>query len=106
MPEKKFPNEKILIEARKTLLKYLQQIADEKKITHQQIADLTGFKRNNVGRMLAGHYSPSLDNFMKLAQAVGCYFFVAEKESGSELTTTMRINLVIPAKRKCNKNFR
>jgi len=56
---------------RKSLLKSLAELAKEKNITQQEIADKTGFARNNVSRMLKGRYPPTLDNFIRLAEAVG-----------------------------------
>lgn len=58
-------------EARLRLCSLIKQTAKEKGITHQQIADFTGFRVNHISRMLAGRYAPSLDNFMKLAESVG-----------------------------------
>lgn len=84
-------NEDKYTEARKMLCSYLRELALAKNITHYEIADKTGFSANNISRMLQGHYSPSLDNFMKLAEAVGVYFFVADKDDeNSELTETMK----------------
>lgn len=83
-------NEKKYKEARALLLQYLSQKAREKGITQEQIAEKTGFTQNNVSRMLQGRYSPSLDNFMRLAEAVGAYFFVIDKEQDDELVDTMK----------------
>lgn len=71
--------------ARKMLMEYLRATALEKGITHAQIAEQTGFSPNNVSRMLMGHYSPSLDNFLRLAEAVNVYFFIIDKDEDDEL---------------------
>lgn len=63
-------NEEKYKEARRVIMDYLRQQAKEKGITHATIAELTGFKSNNVSRMLAGQYSPSLDNLIRLAEAI------------------------------------
>lgn len=83
-------NEEKYQEARKILLRFLSDQAKAKGITHEQIAEKTGFDRSNVGRMLAGKFSPTLDNFMKLAEAVGVYFFLSDKESEEDLVKLMR----------------
>ena len=58
------------VEKRRVLLQRLADIAKEKNITHDMISERTGFIRNNVSRMFAGKYPPSLDNFLMLCDAV------------------------------------
>ena len=72
------------------LMEYLHKTAVEKKITQEEIAEKTGFSRANVSRMLAGRYAPSLDNFMKLAEAVNVYFFIIDKDEDDELVRLMK----------------
>lgn len=57
--------------ARQMLCQVLKKEAKEKGLTYQQIADITGFSQPNVSKLLNGIYSPTLDNFIKLADAVG-----------------------------------
>lgn len=57
----------------------LHQHARENNITQEQIAEKTGFLSNNVNRMLTGKYMPKLDNFIRLAQAVGKKIEVKDK---------------------------
>jgi transcriptional regulator with XRE-family HTH domain len=52
-------------------LQELAHIAKEKGFTQLEIAKKTGFTQNNVSRLLAGRYSPSMDNLIKLADAIG-----------------------------------
>lgn len=77
-------------EARRMLCRYIVNVAKEKGITQEQIAEKTGFTQSNISRMLAGRYSPSLENFIRLAEAVDTYFFVIDKTADSDLTETMR----------------
>lgn len=58
-------------ERRRKFLAELKSIAKAKGMTDQEIADRTGFLSNNVNRMLNGHYPPTLDNLMKLGDAIG-----------------------------------
>lgn len=76
--------------ARKMLCQYLGEVAKEKGMSTYKIAELTGFNQPNVHRMLTGKYSPSIDNFMILANAIGCYFFIIDKEENSELADMMK----------------
>ena len=55
---------------RRRIMKKLSDIAIEKGITLEMIAERTGFMRNNISRMLAGKYPPSLDNFLMLCDAI------------------------------------
>ena len=55
---------------RRRIMRKLSDIAIEKGITHEMIAEKTGFMRNNISRMLAGKYPPSLDNFLMLCDAI------------------------------------
>lgn len=64
-------NEEKYKEARRVIMDYLRHQAKVKGLTHAAIAEMTGFKSNNVSRMLAGQYSPSLDNLIRLAEAIG-----------------------------------
>lgn len=77
-------------EARRMLCQYLYKLAKEKGITHDMIAERTGFDRSNISRMLAAKYSPTLDNFIKLAEAVDAYFFVIDREANDDLVQTMK----------------
>lgn len=59
-----------IIQDRRRIMRKLSDIAIEKGITIEMIAEQTGFMRNNVSRMFAGKYPPSLDNFLMLCEAV------------------------------------
>lgn len=74
------PDPKYLL-ARQMLCQFLREEAAAKGITNQQIADATGFSQPNVNRMLNAHYAPSLDNFLKLAEAIGVNFYMESKDS-------------------------
>ena len=76
--------------ARQMLCRYLAKVAKDKSITHEQIAEKTGFTRSNVSRMLSGKYPPILDNFIKLAEACEVYFFVIDKDADDELVNVMK----------------
>lgn len=78
-------------QARIMLCQYLYDVAKEKGISHDKIAEITGFTRTNVSRMLSGKYSPSIDNFLKLADAIGVYFFIIDKDDeDAELVEMMK----------------
>jgi len=64
-------NEEKYKTARQEMCRHLADAAKKKGITQKVIAERTGFKQNNVSRMFHGKYSPSLDNFLRLCEAVG-----------------------------------
>lgn len=66
------------LEETKILLTKLKEYAYEKGISEKQIADKTGFIQSNVNRMFAGKYSPLLDNFLELADAIGYHIELKE----------------------------
>lgn len=83
-------NEDKIKEARRMLCRYLFDTAKEKKITQAMIAERTGFTSANVSRMLSGKYPPTLDNFIKLADAIQAYIFVIDKDSNDDLVEMMK----------------
>jgi transcriptional regulator with XRE-family HTH domain len=48
----------------------LSQIASEKGLTHQAIADELGMKRSNVSRFFAGNQCPTLRTFCAIERVV------------------------------------
>lgn len=76
--------------ARKMLMDYIREHCAEQGITQDVLAERTGMTRTNVNRLLAGRYPPSLDNFIKLAEASNCYIFMIEKKANDDLCKMMR----------------
>lgn len=48
----------------------LKSVRIEKGLTQQQLADLIGVKRQNVGRWETGEFEPSLKNLKRIAEAL------------------------------------
>jgi len=80
-------NDEKYIEARKSTMRFIAEEAKSKGISLEFIANKSGFDRPNVSRMLSGKYSPSLDNFFKLASAVGIRMEMHAEGSKSSYTT-------------------
>lgn len=57
--------------ARKTLVEHVRQYAKHKGFSQDEIATRAGLHRSNVNRVLSGRYSPEMDTFIKIAEAVG-----------------------------------
>lgn len=77
-------NENKYKQARLTLCLFLKTEAEAKGITQQQIADKCGWHQQTVQRMLSGKFAPILDNFIKLADAIGVNFFMESKDSTTD----------------------
>ena len=69
----------------KVLVLLLKEVAEDKRITHQQIADITGLKRSNITRFFNLNYKPRLDNFLLIANAIQVNFFFEDRESKTDL---------------------
>ncbi len=70
----------------KLLVLILKKIAEDKEISHQQIADKTGLQRSNVSRMFALNYCPSMKNFLIVAKSIEINFFFEDKEEKTDLS--------------------
>ena len=57
-------------ESARMLVDFLKAQAKEKRITETEIARRTGLKQQNVNRLFSGKYLPSLDNFLKISDAI------------------------------------
>lgn len=67
--------------ARKMLIEFVKQYAEFKGVTQKHIADATGFTQSNVSRILSAKYSPTLDNFLKIAGALNLHLDISVKGS-------------------------
>ncbi len=67
------------------LVLLLKLIAAEKGISQEEIANRTGYMRQNINRVFSLRYSPRLDVFLNIARAIGVNFFVEDKEGTTEL---------------------
>ena len=52
------------------LVTRLKEIAKEKGLTQEQLADKTGLLQSNVNRILSGKYSPSADLLLLIGKAM------------------------------------
>ncbi|NHZ84408.1 MAG: hypothetical protein GWP19_00825 [Planctomycetia bacterium] len=72
----------------KLLVLILKKISEEKGISHQKIADVTGLQRSNVTRMFGLKYSPNMKTFLMVAKAINVNFFFEDKDSKMDLNKT------------------
>ena len=69
----------------KLLVLLLQQIAEQKGLTQQQIAEKSEMHQSHVSRFFALKYAPNMDTFLKVAKAIEVNFFFEDRESKSDL---------------------
>ena len=78
----------LLVEAEKERVKeeVLSSYISLRKITQQQIAELTGMQRTNIVRIESGRYSPTIEVLVKLAAALDMDLEIrlVERKSGDE----------------------
>jgi transcriptional regulator with XRE-family HTH domain len=67
------------------LVYLLDDIRRQKKITHDEIAEKTGYHRSNVTRFFSAKYKPGLDVFLEIAKAIKVNFFFEDQEDTSDL---------------------
>lgn len=80
-------------ESARMLLGFLKQIAREKGLTEIKISEKSGFIQPNVNRMFSGKYMPTLDNFIRLGEAIGVR---VELHGPEEITQAQVRNVNIP----------
>jgi transcriptional regulator with XRE-family HTH domain len=73
----------------KPLVLLLQEIATQKGLTHQQIADNSGLQRSHVSRFFNLKFSPNIETFLKVANAIEVNFFFEDRESKTDLNLAM-----------------
>jgi len=68
-----------------SLVLLLKEIAAEKKISQNDIAEKTGLKQENISRFFSLGTCPSLRIFLSIAQAIGVNFYFEDKDGTSDL---------------------
>jgi len=51
---------------RQEIINYLRQTAEQKGITHLQIADALDMKRSSISRLLSNKFPPSMDTVIQI----------------------------------------
>jgi len=73
----------------KILVLLLQQIAEQKGLTQQEIAQKSEMHQSHVSRFFALKYSPDIRTFLKVAKAIEVNFFFEDRESKTDLNLAM-----------------
>lgn len=68
------------------LVLLLKEIAENKGITQQEIADKSGLIQSNVSRFFSLKYKPNLDTFLQVAKAIKVNFFFEDQENKTDLS--------------------
>ena len=73
----------------KLLVLLLQQIAEQKGLTQQQIADKSQMHQSHISRFFALKYAPNMDTFLKVSKAIKVNFFFEDQDSKTDLNLAM-----------------
>jgi transcriptional regulator with XRE-family HTH domain len=80
MLENKNQNEQWML-----LVLLLKEIAEEKKISQEEIANNSEMHQSHISRFFSLKYKPNLDTFLKVAKAIKVNFFFQDQEDKSDL---------------------
>ena len=80
MSENKNQNEQWML-----LVLLLKEIAEEKGITQNQIAEQTGMIQSSVSRFFSLKFKPTIDTFLQVSKAIKVNFFFEDQESKTDL---------------------
>ena len=69
----------------KLLVLLLQQIAEQKGLTQQQIAEKAQMHQSHISRFFALKYAPNMDTFLKVSKAIKVNFFFEDQEDKTDL---------------------
>lgn len=84
MSENKNQNEQWML-----LVLLLKEIAEQKGLTQQQIAEKAQMHQSHISRFFALKYAPNMDTFLKVSKAIGVNFFFEDQESKTDLNLAM-----------------
>lgn len=71
--------DKVITSARVIICKQLAEIARANNITHQQVADNIGIKRESVTRIFSGRFSVGIDLLLAIAREVDANILLEDK---------------------------
>ncbi|WP_278035900.1 helix-turn-helix domain-containing protein [Flavobacterium nitratireducens] len=67
------------------LVLLLKEIAADKNLSQEEIAEKAGLLQSNVSRFFSLKYKPNLDTFLSVAKAIKVNFFFEDQESKTDL---------------------
>lgn len=66
------------------LVLFLKEVATDRGITQEQLAEATGFTQSNIARIFSLKYTPKLSTYLAIAQALQLNLFFETRDSGTE----------------------
>lgn len=70
----------------KLLVLLLQEICEQRKLTQQDVAELTGLKQSNISRMFNLKFSPNLKTYMIVVKALQLNIFFEPRDANDDLS--------------------
>lgn len=80
-------------------IQLLKEIAEEKGVTQQEISEKTGYSQPNISRIFSMRYTPRLDVFLAIAEAVGVNFFFEDKDGNTDLSVLFERAMTVIGRR-------
>jgi DNA-binding phage protein len=71
------------------LVLLLKQIAEQKELTQEIIAEKADMHQSHISRFFALKYAPNMDTFVNVSKAIGVNFFFEDQESRTDLNLAM-----------------
>ena len=71
------------------LVLLLKEIAEDKGITQNHIAEQTGMIQSAVSRFFSLKFKPTLDTFLQVSKAIKVNFFFEDQESKTDLNLSL-----------------
>jgi DNA-binding phage protein len=73
----------------KLLVLLLQQIAEQKGLTQQEIAEKSEMHQSHISRFFGLKYAPNMETFLKVSKAIKVNFFFEDQDSKTDLNLAM-----------------
>lgn len=83
-------NDKVLLEARELISRFLKERREELGVTQQELAELSGMGIATIKRFESGKFWLNLKQYLILCHHLKCYPFIQEIESDKEFAKMMR----------------
>lgn len=68
------------------LVLLLKEVADQRGISQEKLAEMSGLKQSNISRMFSMKYCPNLRTYLRLSKALQLNVFFETRDAEDDLT--------------------
>jgi DNA-binding phage protein len=68
------------------LVLLLKEVADQRGISQEQLAEMSGLKQSNISRMFSLKYCPNLRTYLRVSKALQLNVFFETRDADDDLT--------------------